>query len=111
MATFEPVQIDGDPVEDEREVFFILDGVEYTIPKRIKPATTLRLLDLAASQGEAAASGWLIRDLLGDDAVDALQESDSVTDEQMATLWGYIEKKVLAARRAQLGNGRGGSRR
>jgi hypothetical protein len=111
VATFEPVHIGGDPVEEEREPFFDLDGVEYTIPKHIKPATTLKLLDLAASQGEAAASGWLMRELLGDDAVDALQESDAITDDQMAVLWGYIEKKMLAARRKQLGNGRGGSRR
>lgn len=108
---FEPVKIRTDEVaEEEREPFFYLDDVEYTIPKHIAPSVTLRFMDRAAD-GEMAAVGWLMRELLGDDAMDALEESGSITDEQMATLMDYIQKKVLAASRKQLPNSRRGSRR
>jgi hypothetical protein len=107
--SFEPVKIRTDePVEEEREPFFYLDEVEYTIPKRLAPSLTLRFMDQVAERGEAAAIGWVMRELLGDDAMDALEESDSITDEQMAKLMGYVQKKLVAAGKKHLGNSRSG---
>jgi hypothetical protein len=113
MGQFEPVKLRTDEADivEEREPFFYLDDVEYTIPKRIAPALTLRFLDQAAEGGELGALSWLMRELLGDEAVDALQESESMTDEDMATLMGYLSKKVVAAQKRQLGNSSSGRRR
>lgn len=110
---FEPVKLRSDqPVaKAEREPFFSLDDAEYTILKHVPPAMTLRFIDEAARNGEAAAFTWIMRELVGDEAADALQDSDSITDDQMATLMGYIQKKALAATKKHLGNSSGGRRR
>ena len=110
---YEPPKIRTDePAEtEEREPFFYLDDREFTIPKRIAPALTLRFFDEAAKNGEAGALMFIMRELLGDEAVDLLQESESMTDEDMATIMAYLSKKLLAAQRKQLGNSSGGRRR
>jgi hypothetical protein len=106
---YEPVKIStAEVVDEEREPLFYIDEVEYTIPKLIRPNITIRYLQNTLDEGHEYALAAAMREVLGEDAMEALAESDSVGEEQMRQIMDIVEGKLLAARKRQLGKSRGG---
>jgi hypothetical protein len=114
QQTFEPVRITGAPAEVEREPLFYLDDeetgepVEYTIPKKIPANITIQYLRDCANDGQEVALGKAMRVVLGEDAMDALADSESVTDENMTAIMAIVEKKLMAQMKKSLGKSRNG---
>jgi hypothetical protein len=108
---YEPVKIRTDEiVEEEREPLFYIDEAEYTIPKRIRPNITIQYLQDTYDKGQEYALAAAMREVLGADAMEALAESDAVTDEQMRQIMGIVERKLMGQMKKTLGNSRSGRR-
>jgi hypothetical protein len=105
----EPVRIDSTAVvEVEREPLFYIDDVEYTIPKTIPANITIRYLQDTYDRGQEYALAAAMREVLGAEAMEALADSESVTDEHMTQIMGIVEKKLMAQMRKSLGNSKRG---
>ena len=95
-------------VEAEREPLFYIDEDEYTIPKTIPPNITIKYLRDCAHDGQEVALGRAMEVVLGADAMEALAESDSVTEENMTSIMRIVERKLMAQMKKSLGNSRRG---
>lgn len=110
--SFEPVKIStADVVEEERETLFWIDEDEYTIPKTIRPNIVMRYLQDTYDRGQEYALAAAMREVLGADAMEALAETDAVTDEQMRQVMDIVERKLMGQMKKSLGNSRTGRRR
>lgn len=109
---FEPVRISsGNVVDEEREPLFFIDDVEFTIPKTIRPNITIAYLRDAAKDGQEVALGKAMEEVLGPKAMDALAESDSVTEDDMRAIMDIVERKLQGQMKRSLGNSRSARRR
>lgn len=109
---YEPVKIrTDDVVDEEREPLFYIDEVEYTIPKRIRPNIVMAYLQDTYDKGQEFALAAAMREVIGADGMEALAESESVTEKQMQQIMDIIEKKLMAQMKRTLGNSRSGRRR
>jgi hypothetical protein len=89
---FEPLRIAADDeTEEERVPFFYIGDDEYTIPKVIPPGVALQFMREAREHGRELAAAPLLIRVLGEDAYQALEESKSLSDDQME----WIINKVL----------------
>jgi hypothetical protein len=89
---FEPLRIPAnDDVEEERVPLFYIGDDEYTIPKLIPPGVALQFMREAREHGRELAAAPLLIRVLGEDAYQALEESKSLTEDQME----WIVNKVL----------------
>jgi hypothetical protein len=106
---YEPVKIStADVVDEEREPLFYIDEVEYTIPKLIRPNIAMRYLQDTIDRGHDYALAAGMREVLGAEAMEALAETDAVTDEQMDQIMAIVERKLLGQMKRSLGKSRGG---
>lgn len=106
---YEPVKIStADVVDEEREPLFYIDEVEYTIPKLIRPNILMRYLQDTIDRGHDYALAAGMREVLGAEAMEALAETDAVTDEQMDQIMAIVERKLLGQMKRSLGKSRGG---
>ncbi|MCI3246305.1 hypothetical protein [Streptomyces spinosisporus] len=89
---FEPLRIDADDeVEEERVPLFYIGDDEYTIPKLIPPGVALQFMREAREHGRELAAAPLLIRVLGEDAYMALEQSKSLSEDQME----WIINKVL----------------
>lgn len=93
-----PIRISSKPANTEREPFFYIDDVEYTIPKVISPAVAMRFMDrLADGIGEERAVALLLREVLGKEAVAALGRAEGMTGEDMVNIVTIVRDKAMSA--------------
>lgn len=79
----------------EREPLFSVDGVEYTIPKVVPASWTIQATNLAMTQGEAVALTYALLKMLGDDGFKALQDCETLTQEDLTLVTKIIADKVV----------------
>jgi len=112
VTAYEPVRIDSTKVVDtEREPLFYIDDREFTIPKELRANVVARYLQDTLDHGQEHALAAAMREVLGDDAMEALADSDAVTADQMAQIMGIVERKLMGQMERSLGNSRSGRRR
>lgn len=81
---FEPIRLSSAPAAAEVRVpLFYIDDVEYSIPRTVAKSVSLEYLRLARQHGEGIAAQRLLERLLGAEGYEALEQSDTVTDEQI----------------------------
>lgn len=80
----------------EQVELFSIDGVSYTIPNKVRANITLKMMRMIRTDGEMAASAWLVEELVGEEGFNALCDYDDLTDEQ-------FEQVLKAARLIALG--------
>lgn len=80
---------------DDREPLFYIDDTEYTIPKRPRANLSLQFLDMVKSEGTDYASAWLMEEMLGTDAYEALMKLDTLEPDQLQQITDLCQKKVL----------------
>ena len=105
-APVEPVRIStsAEVVEEEREVAFSIDDDEYTIPKTVPADFTVRYMNNVQKRGSEFAVAQAMKDLLGQDALDALSDCPQLTNENLRAIMKIIEVKMMAAADGTLGN-------
>lgn len=112
MTAYEPVRIDSTKVVDEdREPLFYIDDQEYMIPKELRANVVARYLQDTIDHGQEYAIAAAMREVLGEEAMEALANSDAVTAEQMQQIMGIVERKLMGQMKRSLGNSRNGRRR
>lgn len=93
---FEPVRIAAnDDVPVERVPLFYIGDDEYTIPKHIPKGVALQYLRQAAEIGHELATAPLLIRVLGEAAYTALEESETLDDDQLERIVDIIIKQAL----------------
>jgi hypothetical protein len=82
-------------VNEEREPLFSIDGTEYTIPVEVPPAMGLEAMEKTRTEGEAPATAWIMRELLGVEGWKALRECKQVNRAQMAAIMQVCRDRVF----------------
>jgi hypothetical protein len=95
-------------VDEEREPLFYIDETEYTIPKELRANVVARYLQDTLDHGQEHAIAAAMREVLGEEAMEALAESEAVTSEDMAQIMGIVERKLTGQMKKSLGNSRRG---
>jgi hypothetical protein len=101
--------LDGNLLQD-REPFFELDGEQYTIPKKIPSRVALQVLEKMEA-GDADLTQFLLDEVLGEGAYDALRDSDSVSMAELAWVFEQVNERALGELEKAQGKSRNGSRR
>lgn len=70
------------PDEVERIALFSIDGVEYTIPKKVRTDVQLKFMRLNRENPDDAAA-WLLETVLGTEAYGALESYPDLTPEDL----------------------------
>lgn len=89
----------------EREPLFYIDDKEYTIPKKFGPHLGLVYLRAAESDGRDIALGRVMKAALGPEGWDALCSCEDITSDQLTSIMGKVQDKVLGAVESTEGNG------
>lgn len=97
--THEPINFDSRPpvTEVDRVHLFTLDGKDYFIPERIRPAVGLRYLYELKVKDEQYAIAGLLFAVLGEDAMDALSSSESVTPQDLKVIMEIVRDRAMGA--------------
>lgn len=108
---FTPIHIDtSEEVEEKREPFFYIDEVEYTIPVKVPANVVVQYFKDVKEKGAEYAVACAMEDMLGEDAMTALAETDEITDEQMQKIMAVIETKLLGTMKKVSGKSRAARR-
>ena len=99
----------GNLLED-REPFFFLDGREFTIPRKIPSRIGLQALEKMEA-GDEDLTGWLLDEVLGGGAYDALRGSDSVSMAELGWVFEQVTERAIGELEKSQGKSRNGSRR
>lgn len=85
---------DNEPVEMVE--VFILDNKTYSVPKEISAGVSLAYLEKQSEEGPDAAIYYLMKELLGTDAFDALKSHPRLKKSDLSKIMEIIEKHALA---------------
>lgn len=80
------------PVPEGKSLLFSLNGVDYYIENRSRPSYSYGFLLRLRTEGEQAASAYLMEKLLGFDAMTALSEYEDLTDEENEQIQAIITR-------------------
>ena len=98
--------LDLDAIETVRNEdvvhLFTLDEVDYFVPKEPRANVTLKYLRMAR-RDPSGAQGWLLEQMLGEDAYTALMEWDGLTTAILLKLLAVVEKLAVDASEAVSG--------
>lgn len=83
------VEITSGSVPRTEETLFAIDGQHYTIAVPVAAGMTLQALDKMLEVGESGAMMWLLRELIGKVAYEALSTHPDVTTEHLV---GILER-------------------
>lgn len=112
MKPFEPIHIDTTEAEEVKRVpFFYIDDEEYTIPEEVPASIVMRYFRDVDEKGPEVAVARAMIELIGEDAMDALAESPSVTDEQTKQIMAVVEELLMGAMKKASGKSRSERRR
>ena len=86
--------------DEEIEVIhiFSIDGEDYYAPTRIPFRVAMRSLDIAANQGEIAATAYQLRTVLGESAYQALMEFDDIEEDDFKRIRSGKHHRHVVAR-------------
>lgn len=74
---------------------FELDGKTYKIPANPPAGVSLKYLKISTTEGQDAASYFMLNEMLGEDAFEALSEHPTLTKDQFEAVFKKIEEVVL----------------
>lgn len=95
----EPVVIGGNKKPVEKFTLFVLNGVEYDIPKKVDPRIGLRMAErLSEAKTELdqmAAQLLFIKEMLGEDAYNVLMNDPAVDADDFEAVLALLQKVGL----------------
>lgn len=80
---------------DVRVTLFTLDDQKFTIPKLPRANLALQYLDKVRDEGTDFATAWLLEEMLGSDAYEALLDFEYLKPEQLETIVELCQKQVV----------------
>lgn len=89
------IKINTTPLPDDREEIFSIDDVPYTAPREVPKSVTLKALRKVREEGEAAATSWIMDEVLGKDAVRALENCKTLREEDLGAVIAVVRGKVF----------------
>lgn len=84
-----------DVVPDERIPLFSIDGTEYTMPAEVMGYVGAQVIEIWATEGEAAGTRWLMMELLGPEGYAALTTCKTITKAQMRQVTQILVQHAL----------------
>jgi hypothetical protein len=110
---FTPVNIstteEAPPVE--MVPLFTIDDEVYEIPKLVPPKVVMQYLRDITDQGLEVALARATRTILGEDAMQALSDCETVKPEQMGAIFKVVARKLLATSEGMAGKSSRAQRR
>jgi len=107
----EPVVIKKGAAKDvEQEVLFILEDdetneqTEYFIPKTVRPNLAIKYLNNLRNEGGEYAMAVAMADLLGDETMNVMAESEDIGEDEMEQIMVIVTNKMLGAMEKMQGN-------
>ena len=103
LDSLEPVAMKSGSKEgrDDEEIevihIFSIDGEDYYAPTRIPFRVAMRSLDIAANQGEIAATAYQLRTVLGESAYQALMEFDDIEEDDFKRIAEAVNIIVMSS--------------
>ncbi|MEU8275703.1 hypothetical protein ACFYOK_10820 [Microbispora bryophytorum] len=90
----------------EKVPLFWIDDAEYGMPKTIRPNVSLKYLRMIREQGADVAGAWLLEEVIGTDAYEALMNYDALEEEHLNRVMAIVQDHVLGkAEQQRAGNG------
>jgi hypothetical protein len=86
---------DGDEVEMIH--VFTVDGIEYYMPRQVEFHVAMQSMEIAATQGEAAAVRFQLLTLLGEDGYRALVEFQDLESEHFTAIAAIANKIIMSS--------------
>lgn len=80
----------------DREPIFSIDGVEYTIPKKVPTNVGLEAMEKVSELGGAAGTRWLMVLMLGQKGWDALRTCEDLEPADLQAVQEVIRTRVFA---------------
>lgn len=74
---------------------FSIDGKSYEIPKKPRMNIALRAMKLMRTQGTEAAGAYMLEELLGEEAYDALCDYDDLDADTLQAIMAGAQKVVF----------------
>lgn len=102
----ETIQLPTAKVEDgdiEMIDVFELDGEVYQMPKKVSAGLGLKYLKIQAERGQDAAIYYMMLELLGDEAYEALMDHPSLDQEALDQILEVVEAHGLGAGQGKSG--------
>lgn len=82
--------------EDADEIpVFSIDGEVYTMPASIPAGIALQAIDVLRESGEMAAGVWMITQVVGEGAYEALKTSPAVTVQNLKDILDRVNDHVM----------------
>jgi hypothetical protein len=91
------VEIKSGSIARSETTLFAIDGHHYTISTPVPAGFTLRALEMMAEESEAAAMMWLLKELIGKVAFDALANHPDVTTEHLKAILDRLQVLTIGA--------------
>lgn len=90
-----------EPVAEEREPIFSIDGTEYTIPKVVGGELALEAMDRARREPDAAVTAWCVETLLGKDGWRALRNVKGLDPKIVSGIMEVCRERIFGAVEAE----------
>lgn len=74
---------------------FSIDGQVYSMPGAISVSFALEAIDVMGQRGELAAMAWLLPEVLGQEAYDALKTCKALKPEQLKSIMDRVSEHVM----------------
>ena len=96
---------------EDREPFFVLDDVEYTLPRKVPSRIALQFLEMQSEGLDSELVPWIINQVVGNGAYEALRDSDSVDTEELVWVFEQVSERVTGGLEKAQGKSGNGTRR
>lgn len=80
---------------EAREPLFSIDDTEYTVPTEVRATMALEAMERTRTEGEPAATAWIMRELLGEEGWRVLRTSRAVSRSDLRTIMEICRQKVF----------------
>jgi len=104
----QPRVIGAEPIDKEKIPFFVIGETTYYVPKVIGQNIALKALEVFRNEGDYAIANWLVEEVLGEDAYEALRDCEDITPEDLEWLFDELSKRALGPMEKALGKRRNG---
>lgn len=91
------IEINSNEVNTEVKDLFSIDGRVYSMPVEVSASVALQMLHVARTEGEQSAVSWVMEEVLGTEAYDALRKCRALKPHQLQAVIKVVTETVMGA--------------
>lgn len=91
------IEIDSNAVNTEVTDLFSIDGKVYTMPSEVSASVAVQMLHVARTEGQESAVSWVLEEVLGTEAYDALRKCRALKAHQLQAIIKVVTETVMGA--------------